>query len=68
MAQPGLARPDPAQPGLGLRAPGALPLPLPLFPSFNSLAHNSLSLSPIFLFPRCALGFGDGDRRIWTPR
>jgi hypothetical protein len=38
-----------------------------LFPSFNSPAHNSLSLPPLSL-PRGALGFGDADRRNLDPR
>jgi hypothetical protein len=40
------------------------PLPLSLFPSFNSPAHNSLSL-PSLSLPRCALGLGDDYRRNW---
>jgi hypothetical protein len=71
----GPAQPDPiwlglAWPGLGPRAPGALPLPMPrpspspdLFPLIQ-FSHAQLPLS----LPRGALGFGDGDRRIWTPR
>jgi hypothetical protein len=66
-------RPSPARPSLGPRAPGApapppctRPLPLSLFPSFNSPVQQP-PLPPLSLSPRGALGFGDGDRRIWTP-
>jgi hypothetical protein len=71
LAQPNPTRPGPAQ--LGPRAPDALPLPMPRppplvsFPSFNSPAHNSLSL-PLLSLPRGALGFGDADRRNLDPR
>jgi hypothetical protein len=65
----------PAQLGPALARAPLAPLPLPhartpspclsfphsILPRSNLLSHLSLS-------PRGALGFGDGDRRIWTPR
>jgi hypothetical protein len=71
--QPGPARPGPAWPGPGSRAPGALPLPIRAPPPFSSfLSFNSpaqqLPLLHLSLFSPCgALGFGDGNRRIWIP-
>jgi hypothetical protein len=69
----GPAQPDrrgPARPARPWRLcpPHACPLPLSLFPSFNSPAQQPPSLSHLSLSPRGALGFGYGDRRIWTPR
>jgi hypothetical protein len=53
------------------RAPGALPLPhapLPSFPfSHSILPHSNFLYSTSLSLPRGALGFGDGDRRIWIP-
>jgi hypothetical protein len=46
-----------------VRAPlPSLPFSHSIFPRSNFLSSTSLSL------PCGALGFGDGDRRIWTPR
>jgi hypothetical protein len=72
-AQPGPGRPGPARPGLGPRAPGALPLPMrapsPLVSlSLIQFSRATTSSPPPLSLPRCALGFRDGDRRIWTPR
>jgi hypothetical protein len=57
---------------LGPRAPAALPLPMRARPSHVSLSliqfSRAATSSPPPLSPRGALGFGDGDRRIWTPR
>jgi hypothetical protein len=69
----GLARPDPARPSLGPRAPGARSLPMRAPPPLVSFSHlvspAQQPLSHLPLSPRGgALGFGDGDRRIWTPR
>jgi hypothetical protein len=49
------------------------PLPLPMRPpplvsSPHSILPRSNSLYLSSLSPRGALGFGDDDRRIWTPR
>jgi hypothetical protein len=49
-------RPDPPH----ARAPPLVSLSLIQFSG-----HNSISLSHLSL-PRCALGFGDSDHRIWT--
>jgi hypothetical protein len=48
----------PSEPALA-RAP-PIPFSHLIFPRSNLLSSTSLS-------PRGALGFGDGDRRIWTP-
>jgi hypothetical protein len=51
------------------RAPLApLPLPHPLVSYPHSILPRSNLLSSTSLSPRGALGFGDDDRRIWTPR
>jgi hypothetical protein len=64
-------RPSPAR--SGPRAPGALPLPhvrapLPSLPFSHLIFPRNNLLSSTSLSPHGALGFGDGDRRIWTPR
>jgi hypothetical protein len=61
----GSAWPWPARPWRPA-PPHAAPPPLVSFLSFNSPAHNSLSLPPLSLL-RGALGFGDANRRIWIP-
>jgi hypothetical protein len=77
VVRPNPVHPSPARPGPGPRAPGARarrpapphapPLPSLPFPSFN-FSRAATSSPPPLTLPRCALGFGDGDRRIWTPR
>jgi hypothetical protein len=66
-------QPDPTRPALARVPwrPCTFPMCVPPSPCL-SFPHSILprttpSLSPISL-PRGALGFGDGDRRIWTPR
>jgi hypothetical protein len=64
-AQPGPARPWP-------HALGALLLPMCAPPlvslSLIQFSRAATSSPPPLSLPRCALGFGDGDRRIWTSR
>jgi hypothetical protein len=70
----GPTRPGPARPGPAPRVPSAptpphapapplVSYPHSILPRSNLLSSTSLSLSPCG-----ALGFGDDDRRIWTPR
>ena len=72
VARSNLVQPSPAGPARpGLRAPGAQPPPMR--PHLSSLSHldlprNNFPLPLPPLSPRGALGFGDGDHRIWTPR
>jgi hypothetical protein len=64
---------DPAQPALA-RAPWR-PCPSPMRPPLSLLflsliqfSRTATSSPPPLSLPCGALGFGDGDRQIWTPR
>jgi hypothetical protein len=68
------AQPSPAQPARsGPRAPDALSLPHARPPPFSPfLSFDFPAQQPPLLHPSLsshgALGFGDSDRWIWTPR
>jgi hypothetical protein len=65
----GPAHPDPTQPSSACAPLAPVPSPCaPLVSLPHSILPRSNLLSHLSLSPRGALGFRDGDRRIWTPR
>jgi hypothetical protein len=60
--RPSQARPSPARPS-SARVPH-----WSLFSHLISPTQQPLSLSHLYLSPRGALGFGDGDRQSWIPK